>query len=67
MTHDPFLAASPRYIAATRPRLTQRNRHLPIQSTPDNRKWSPLLKMTVSFAIFFAVLIGGCSVLWGLG
>ena len=45
----------------------QRNRHLPIQSTPDNRKWSPLLKMTVSFAIFFAVLIGGCSVLWGLG
>ena len=44
----------------------QRNRHLPIQSTPDNRKWSPLLKMTVSFAIFFAVLIGVCAGIWSI-
>lgn len=29
-------------------------------------RWLPLLKMTVSFAIFFAVLIGVCAGIWSI-
>lgn len=64
---DASTRASPVYQAATRPRLTQRDRlGPPVVPAPDKRDWHPVVILALGFAMFVVGMGSVALLIWSV-